>query len=270
MSSMLTFSQRRTLIFESLTDAQRTAAAGRYSGPSILHDDDAARIISYFAPGQSATVRKVSLLSSKAILYADQGTFRILSSPALTLDLQGREIFVGHDGDSTIYPLPISIVAEDATSNLKVLLYDSSNPDTPSALHDLTATRHILETPTTMELDEDGAEVESQVAFPFPIAAPDYDFADYRIGAIPAAVPLPSGHSLDPVVFTIPDDMMLLQEKLKDICPHLSEWALALNNAYKWWGPSTLDDPTFMVPDIFGQDLPTNHVYHDSIFLPLP
>jgi hypothetical protein len=154
-----------------------------------------------------------------------------VSSAALPLPLIFK---VGHDGNSTIYPLPISIVAVDATSNLKVLLYDSSNPDTPLALHDLTATKTITKTPTVTELDDDGTKVEWQVAFPFLIFAPDNDFADYCIGAIPAAVPLPSGHGLDPVVFTTLNGILIFQEKLQDICPHLSELALALSNSYKW------------------------------------
>jgi hypothetical protein len=71
-------------------------------------------------------MQKINLLASKAILYMDQGTFHIMSSPMLTLDPFGQEIFIGHDGDSIFHPSPISIPAKDATDSIKVLIYDSA------------------------------------------------------------------------------------------------------------------------------------------------
>jgi hypothetical protein len=126
MSSMLTFAQHRSLIFESLSDAHQQTAAGRFSGPTILNGDDATRITSYFDRGRPTNMRKINLLASKAILYMDQGTFHIMSSPMLTLDPFGQEIFIGHDGDSIFHPSPISIPAKDATDSIKVLIYDSA------------------------------------------------------------------------------------------------------------------------------------------------
>jgi hypothetical protein len=266
MSSMLTFAQRRSLIFESLSDAHQQTAAGRFSGPTVLHGDDAARITSYFDRGQPANVRKINLLASKAILYADQGTFRIMSSPMLTLDTFGQEIFIGHDGDSIFYPSPVSIPAKDATDNVKVLVYDSADPDEPSALHDLVADRPITDT-IPIHDDAGNAIGEQNVSFPFPTMDPDNDYMDYRIGALPAALPLPSGHGLDPVGFTNLAGLEAFYDKLKNICPHASEWAVAFVNAYKWYGGATLDVASLETPDVFTSSLPTNNSYRSSIFL---
>ena len=121
MSAMLTFSQCHSLIFEHLDDSQQHTVVGHFSGLPILHGDDVARISSYFNKGQSANnMRKINLLMSKAVLYAENGTFRILSSPTLTFDSNGQEIFISHDGESIFYPTPVSIPAKDATNNLKV------------------------------------------------------------------------------------------------------------------------------------------------------
>jgi hypothetical protein len=139
-------------------------------------------------------------------------------------------------------------------------------PDEPSALHDLVADRPI--TDTIPIHDEAGNAIgEQNVSFPFPTMDPDNDYMDYRIRALLVALPLPSGHGLNPVGFTILAGLEAFYNKLKNICLHASEWAVALVNAYKWYSGATLDVASLEIPNIFASSLPTNNSYHSSIFL---
>jgi hypothetical protein len=71
----------RTLIFESLTKAQQEATAGRFSDPIFLPDDEVGATVSYFTKDLSATVRQVALSTSKALLFVEKNTFKIMSNP---------------------------------------------------------------------------------------------------------------------------------------------------------------------------------------------
>jgi hypothetical protein len=52
--------------------------------------------LSYFDNDLTELIRKISLSSANAILFADETvSFRILSSPWLALDSSNREILVG-------------------------------------------------------------------------------------------------------------------------------------------------------------------------------
>ena len=52
----------RTVIFDSLSEAQQEAAAGRFSDPNILHETDVTGTISYFTKDLSATVPPVQTM----------------------------------------------------------------------------------------------------------------------------------------------------------------------------------------------------------------
>jgi hypothetical protein len=93
---MLTPTEKKLLIFTSLSEAQKTLATGRISDPPVLQGDDVARSLSYFDNDLTELIRKISLSSANAILFADETvSFRILSSPWLALDSSNREILIG-------------------------------------------------------------------------------------------------------------------------------------------------------------------------------
>jgi hypothetical protein len=93
---MLTPTEKKLLIFTSLSEAQKTLATGRISDPPVLQGNDVARSLSYFDNDLTELIRKISLSSANAILFADETvSFRILSSPWLALDSSNREILVG-------------------------------------------------------------------------------------------------------------------------------------------------------------------------------
>jgi hypothetical protein len=68
------------------------------------------------------TQRQLTLLTCKALLYAENRTFKVLSCPMPAHNKEGREIIVGHDGSSLLHLTPVSILANDATANAQVLL----------------------------------------------------------------------------------------------------------------------------------------------------
>jgi hypothetical protein len=95
-------------------------------------------------------------------------------------------------------------VLSQCSANVCLLLFDSSDPEDPTVLHELAATRYATDKVSQLEFDDDGTQVEIQLSFPFPDDAEDPTsiFADQKVAALPVAVPLPPGHNLDPVRFT--------------------------------------------------------------------
>jgi hypothetical protein len=75
-----------TVIFDSLSEAQQEAAAGRFSDPNVLHKTDVMGTISYFTKDLPATIRQVIQSRSKALLFTKKASFKILSSPTVNLD----------------------------------------------------------------------------------------------------------------------------------------------------------------------------------------
>jgi hypothetical protein len=164
---MLSPAQLKFLVFNSLTEPQQEAATGLASDPAILIDDDLAHCNRYFDVDSNDTVRKFLLGSANAILFVQEDSFKILSSPKLALDDYGAEIFVGQDGNSLFHLAPVSILASDATSKVLTLIFISDNPLDPSALYPLGASRYVNET-SVSTVDEDGLAVVTNIAFPFP------------------------------------------------------------------------------------------------------
>jgi hypothetical protein len=165
-----------TLILNSLSKAQLEAAASCFSNPNTLNKTDVTGTISYFTKDLSTIVHQVTQSYSKALLFTKKASFNILSSPTLNLDtITSQPVFISHDGNTTPYLTPITIPVKDATNDVKVLVFISSNLDNPSALHELASKTPI--TDTIMKVDP----TQPDVAFPFPknIADPSNTFANW-------------------------------------------------------------------------------------------
>jgi hypothetical protein len=235
-NSMLSPAQLKILAFNGLTEPQQEAATGLASDPAILLDDDLAQCNRYFDVNANDTVRKFLLGSANAILFIHEGSFKILSTPKLALDAHGAEIFVGQDGNSLFHLSPISILASDATSKVMTLIFISTNPSDPSALHSLGATRYVVES-SVITAHEDDAEVITNITFPFPPEPVDgpFNFEQYKVAALPVAVPLPPGHSLTPIATNDPNSLADFLERIETISQQHYEWVnsiLVCNSLY--------------------------------------
>ena len=264
---MLTSSTLKSLVYSCLTAAQQEAAAGRFSDPAILLDDEVAASSKYFDDSFNDTVAKFTLASASAILYVRGDAFQILSSPKLVLHDSGLEILIGHDGNQLFHPTPISILVKDVTSHVLTLLYISDDPTDPSALHALGAQRYITETLTDTETNEDG-ELVQNVTFPFPVD-PDgllVNQDQYKLAALPVAIPLPSGHSLESVSLTDEPSLTAFLEQLQDVSQKHAEWAAAIILSMQLYDGKSIHlyEPT--VPPAFSEGL-TADEFKDDIFV---
>jgi hypothetical protein len=235
-NNMLSPAQLKLLAFNGLTEPQQEAATGLASDPAILLDDDLGHCNRYFDVNANDTVRKFLLGSANAILFLHEGSFKILSTPKLTLDAYGAEIFVGQDGNSLFHLSPISIQASEATSKVMTLIFVSTDPSDPSALHSLGATRYVVES-SVITSHEDDAEVITTITFPFPPEPVDgpFNFKQYKVAALPVAVPLPPGHSLNPVAINDPNSLADFLEQIENISQQHYEWVnsiLVCNSLY--------------------------------------
>ena len=147
---MLTSAKLKSLVYTCLTAQQQEAAAGRFSDPPILSDDEVAACNNYFND-PNETSSKFTLASANAILYFNRDSFKILSAPKLSLHDSGLEIFIGHDGNQLFHPTPISILVQDATAHVMMILLVSNDPFDPSLLHELGAQHYITDTFTNTE-----------------------------------------------------------------------------------------------------------------------
>jgi hypothetical protein len=226
---MLTSAQIKSLVFASLTEPQQEAAAGCFSDTAILTDDEVA-VCNDYLHNANELVSKFTLASANTILYVQGDAFKILSSPKLSLNDSGREIFIGHDGNQLFHPSPVSIPVQAATSYIMTLLFVSNDPTEPSALHALGAQHYVTETLTESVTEDDNGEVITNVTFPFP-EDPEGNFPNFdqfKVAALPVAIPLPLGHSLESVSFTDDANLTNFLERLQDISQQHAEWATAI------------------------------------------
>ena len=264
---MLTSSALKSLVYSCLTAPQQEAAIGRFSDPPILTDDEVAASSRYFDDAFNSTIAKFTLASAHAILYVRGDAFHILSSPRMALHDSGLEIFIGHDGNHLFHPTPISILVKDATSHVLALLNISDDPTDPSALHALGAQHYITETLTDTEANEDG-ELVHNVTFPFPVdltgVLPNRD--QYKLAALPTAIPLPSGHSLESVSLTDEPSLTTFLEQLQDVSQKHAEWAAAIILSTQLYDGRSihLHEPT--VPRAFLEGLTVDE-FKDDIFV---
>jgi hypothetical protein len=213
------------------------------------------------------------LATSKAILLLDDCTFKVLSCPVLAFDRDNEEIFIGHEGNSTLYPTPISIFARVATADVKVLVNDRPDDvdDSVSALHDflvdhpVTATPMIANENAGANKNAEGDEDQQMAAFPFlhQITDPATTFANHYVAGLPAVIPLPPGHVLNSVDLRYEDAFVA---RLSEIGPHFYKWAAAMYKADNWWEGCSLNVKALAILPVFSHGLSETNLFRSTIF----
>ena len=269
---MLTSSTLKSLVYSCLTTPQQEAAAGRFSDPAILSDDEVVASSRYFDNSYNDTVAKFTLASANAILYVRGDAFQILSSPKLALHDSGLEIFIGHDGNQLFHPTPISILVKDATSHVLTLLLISDDPTDPSALHALGAQHYVTETFTDTETNDEDGELLNNVTFPFPLDLNGVltNREQYRLAALPIAIPLPAGHSLESVSLTDEPSLTAFLEQLQDVSQKHAEWAAAIILNTQLYNGKSLHLHELTIHPAYTEGLTTNEFTNDIFVIASP
>jgi hypothetical protein len=223
---MLTPAQQVAAIVLGLSEDQKHDAVGRYSSISTLTTVDVSRLLCYFDPHVTSISRKLILTSTSCAgaLYYEEGQFRILSAPALTMGNENTHVIVGHDGDALIHTIPVSLNADTAVLDVIVLAMPSSTGEI-AALEDLMANPKVTD---VMPATED----EPECAFPFPNLGDGLEataiFAGFRAARVPMLVPLPMGHGIDPVLMSDNAAVAAFLDKLQSIDKIYAEWAQSI------------------------------------------
>ena len=85
----------RSLLFAHLNEEQQLTAAGSFGESPMLTESKVTRTVSYLARDVPSLVQTVSLLTCKAILFATNREFKILSCPTLATTSEGTETSFG-------------------------------------------------------------------------------------------------------------------------------------------------------------------------------
>lgn len=259
---MLSPTDQRNLTFLSLSGDQKEMAAGRFSATYASTADDTARLLSYFDPDMTTTTRKFILGSSPAILFLEHRTFKVLSSPSITIDRDNRQTFTGHFGDKLIYPNPISISGDLAA--LDVLVLAKKPDDEEASLNAFFATHAVTETANNPD------DPDVIIEFPFPDMSDNEDphttFATYHVARLPVTVPLPMGHGIDSASLDDEDAISQFFDALRSIAPHLAEWAQALIKTTDFWDDKSLSAADLFIPEFFLEGLSEPNPVQGTIY----
>jgi hypothetical protein len=147
------------------------------------------------------------------------------------------------------------------------ILLISNDPFDPSSLHELGAQHYITDTFTDTETNEDG-ELLNNVTFPLPLD-PHGALANaeqYKLAALPVAIPNPSGHSLESVSLSNEPILTAFLEQLQDVSQRHAEWAAAIVLSTQLYDGKSLHlhEPT--IPLAFKEGL-TDENYKSDIFV---
>jgi ribosomal protein L31 len=115
--------------------------------------------------------------------------------------------------------------------------------------------------------DEDG-KLLNNVTFPFPLDLNGVltNREQYRLAALPIAIPLPAGHSLESVSLTDEPSLTAFLEQLQDVSQKHAEWAAAIILSMQLYNGKSLHlhEPT--IHPAFTEGLTTNE-FTDDIFV---
>jgi hypothetical protein len=162
---------------------------------------------------------------------------------------------------------PVSILAADAISKVLTLIFVSDDPSDPSALYPLGASHYINET-SVSTVDEEGVAVVTNITFPFPPEPADapFNFDQYKVAALPVAVPLPPGHSLAPVSLSDPTSLAIFMERVESISQQHYEWVNSIVASKLLYNGQSLHRHEPPVPTFFTEDL-TMATLKDHVYL---
>lgn len=259
---MLTPAQQVAAIFTGLSEDQKVEAVGRYSSVSNATADDLSRLESFFDPTVTSFTRKIILTgaSCAAILYYEEGHFKVLSAPSMTMGSNNVTLIVGHEGDALAHTTPISIRADKAVLDILVLAMKPT--EGTAALEDLMAQHKVTE---FFPNDEDNGPATE---FPFPTVgdvALATIFNEAHVARVPMLIPLPMGHGIDFVSITDVGGVAALITKLQAISPVLAEWAQCVVNAKHYFGGKSLSDNHFDIPEVYFEGIDATGLLWGSI-----
>ena len=239
---MLTLAQQVSAIFTGLSEDQKMEAAGRFSSVKNPVPDDIGHLLAYLDPNMTHFTRQIILTgpSCAALLYYEDHKFQLLSSPSLIAGPDNTTFIVGHDGDSLVHTVPISIKA--SISVLDVLALAFPPTDGIAALEDLMANNKIID------------PIPNEEPFPYPTTEegdPAVVYAGVRVVRIPSLIPLPMGHALDSVALTNDEGIDNMIAKLMNISPAYAEWAQSMVYTGKHFDNKSLGVESLVVPEAY-------------------
>lgn len=258
---MLTPTQQIAAIFSGLSDDQKTEAVGCYSAVAVTTADDVSHLQSYFDPNVTSLTRKFILVgaSCAAVLYYEDGQFRILSAPSMTVGPNNAAFIVGHEGDTLAHTSPVSINVDKAVLDVLVLAIKPTNGC--AALEELMAQPKV--TDTLVNID---GELEHEFPFPdvgdTPLATV---FANAHVARVPMVIPLPMEHGIDSVSMIDPGGIASMIAKLQAITPMYGEWAQAFVHAANYFDEKSLSNGIFDIPQEFFDGIDSTNLLLGSI-----
>ena len=148
-----------------------------------------------------------------------------------------------------------------------MLIFISNDPLDPSALHPLGVSHYVNET-SMSAMDEDGVEVVTNIVFPFPpepVDAP-FNFDQYKVAALPVAVPLPPGHLLAPVSLSNLISLATFMECIESTSQQHYEWVNTIVASKLLYNGQSLHCHEPPVPMFFMEGLTTT-LFKDYVYL---
>jgi hypothetical protein len=222
---MLTPIQQIAAIFSGLSDDQKTKPVGCYSTVAPTTVDDVTHLQSFFDPNVTSVTRKFIMVgtSCTALLYYEDGHFKILSAPTMTVGLNNAAFIIGHEGDTLVHTSPVCINVDKAVFDVLVLGFKPTSGG--AALNELMAQPKA----TNILISKDNNVTECQVPFPADVGEVPLTtvFAEAHVARVPVVIPLPMGHGIECVPMMDPGAIATMILKLQAISPMYGEWAQA-------------------------------------------
>ena len=259
---MLTPIQQIAAIFSGLSDDQKTEAVGRYSTVAATTADDVAHLQSFFDPNVTSLTRKFIMVgtSCAALLYYEEGHFKVLSAPSMTVGPNNAAFIVGHEGDTLVHTSPVRINVDKAVLDALVLAFKPANGG--AALEELMAQPKA----TDILVSEEDNITECEFPFPamgeIPLATV---FADAHVARLPVVIPLPMGHGIECVSMTDPGAIATMISTLQSITPMYGEWAQAFVHAANYFHEKSLTHGDLDIPQEFFAGIDSTNNLRGSI-----
>jgi hypothetical protein len=262
---MLSPSQQLAAVFSGLSDDYKADAVGKYSQTEKANPDDIARLLSYLDPNVTSHTRKIILASAScsALLYFEDGQFKLLSAISMAMSPSGSTLIVGHDGNSMEHTIPVSIPGDIAV--LDILALALPPPEGTAALEDLMGVHPVSD---VLQNPADDNVLDQE--FPFP-QDEILDLAAFFTGAfvarIPLLIPLPMGHDLEPVALSDDVGIANLIKTLHSITPIFGEWAQSMTYAATFFEAKSLTAEVLQIPEVFFDGIDPTALVRGSIII---
>jgi hypothetical protein len=256
-ANMVSPIQQIAAILSGLLDDQKTEAVGCYSTVAATTVDDVTHLQSFFDPNVTSLTSKFIMVgtSCAALLYYEDGPFKILSTPLMTVSINNAAFIVGHEGDALVHTSPVRINIDKAVLDVLVLALKLMSGE--AALKELMAQPKA----TNILISKDDNITEREFPFPdvgeVPLATV---FAEAHAARVPVVIHLPMGHGIECVPMMDPGAIATMVSKLQAISLIYSEWAQAFAHAANYFYEKYLSNGDLDIPAEFfaGIDLTNN------------